>query len=1084
MPQAVTPSQTPPGQALSARRGLWATAGLVVLAAVLILAIGAAVLYLNRRAAAREILTGWLDRRGIDADVEIERLELDGFVGRVRIGDPANPDFAVERVEVDYAIAAPWSSSGLGLSARRVRLLNPVLRATWADGKLSLGSLDPLIAEFTGKPPRPDSRGPIVIVERGRLRLGTEYGPLDVTADARLDNNKLMRLHAVMPVAALKRGAVEAQGLGGVVDLTTTGDRVALAVDLGAARFRMGDASGEAVRLRGTGDLPYPDLKTRRGDGRAVLNLALTGARLKAGDSAARDAAVDLAFDGSTTGWIETFRIAGQTSASIRAASLTAPGLSTQSATVAVPGARLELSRAEAGAIGWSLTGPATLQAAGAAADDLSLDGATVRSGSLIAGGRGGAFEVSGPVAVSARRVGFGDLSLDRVTGTADLDLTHDGATLITLAGGLKAGGGAWPLFGPATADDVPELVEMKRALGAFALDVPAFRLTAGSPGTRVVLTRPARLTPGNGGVLTLNPAATPIFEAGPGERGGGALSLTATRGRGLPEATVAIPRWSLTERGFDARLEARAALDFGIARGLNISTGGTLTSNAGVLTYATTDCLDFTAERLELDDNDAMDLSGKLCPTGGPLVTVRDGGWRAGGALSGVVATAPFLQMRFDQAQGTVAVVGGPAGLGLDARIASARVQDTTEPRRFNPLSASGVAALKDERWTGAFDIVSGASPVGRVVLNHDGASETGGVVFDTPGLVFADGGLQPDALTPLVDGLVESPVTGAVDFTGRFDWSPTLPEGGASSGVLTVPGLDFVSPAGPVKGLKGRIEFTSLAPLTTAPGQPLSLDSLETVTPLTNLGLTFAIDAATISVAGAEIEAAGGHIRVEPFTLPLDVAQGFGGVIVFDRVQLGEVLKGAGFGDNVQLDAVVSGRLPFTYSPATGIRITRGALAAVQPGRLSIKRDVLTDIQTGGGQAEGAAVPPGTVEDLAYQAMEDLAFDTLSADVNSLEAGRVGVLFHIKGRHDPPERQELRLTLAELISRQFLNRPLPLPSDTGIDLTLDTTLNLNQLVSDLMAVNRARNGEDAASGPEPIADTTPTPALDPATP
>ena len=65
------------------------------------------------------------------------------------------------------------------------------------------------------------------------------------------------------------------------------------------------------------------------------------------------------------------------------------------------------------------------------------------------------------------------------------------------------------------------------------------------------------------------------------------------------------------------------------------------------------------------------------------------------------------------------------------------------------------------------------------------------------------------------------------------------------------------------------------------------------------------------------------------------------------------------------------------------------------------------------------------------------------------------------IRGRHDPPQRQELRVSIAEFISREFLNRELPLPSGTGIDLTLDTTLNVNQLVSDLLELNRARNGE-----------------------
>jgi len=1048
-------------------------AGRIAAVVLLVLALVLAALYLNRRAAAREILTGWLDRRGIDADVEIERLELDGFVGRVRIGDPRDPDFVVERVEVDYAIAAPWSSGGLGLSASRVRMVRPVVRATWVDGKLSLRSLDPLIKAFTGGPPRPDSRSPVIIVERGRLNLGTEYGALQVLADARLDNGKLMRLHAVMPAAALKSGEVEAQGLGGTVDLTTTGDRVALSVDLGAQRFTLAGAGGDTARLKGTADLPYPDLKTRRGDGRVVLDLSLTGDRLSAGEAEARDAAVKLAFDGMTTGWIEDFHITGRTSATVGAGRLTAPGLSARSASIAVPGARLELAQ-EARGLRWSLDGPATLQAASGAAGDLSLTGTTVRASRLVAGGRAGAFEVSGPLALSARRIDFGDLSLGGATGAVDVDMTHQGATLISATGSFRARNGAWPLFGPPAADDVPELAEMKRALGAFGLEIPAFRLTTGSPGTQLTLNAPARLTPANGGVLTITPATRPIYAAEPGQTGGGALNLTGTRGKGLPAATVAIPDWRLTPGGFDARLDARAALDFGVARGLKVATAGLLRSDRGVLTYASPQCLVFTADSLELGENDVADLSGRLCRPGAPLVTVRDGGWRAGGTLTQVAASAPFLGMTFDRIEGTADVVGGPKGLSLDARVASARVEDAMTPRRFHALSASGSAGLKDEVWSGAFDVTSGVHPVGRVTLTHNGLTETGGMTFETPALAFAEGGLQPSDLTPLVDAFVQSPVVGSVAFDGRFDWSPGLPEGGSSAGRLTVPGLDFVSPAGPVKGLKGTIDFTSLVPLTTAPDQKLTVDTLETVAPLTDLDVVFALDKAALSVAGGEIRAAGGVVRVEPLTIPLDASQGFSGVVVFEQVQLGDLIAGSGFGEKVKLDAQVSGRLPFTYDPMNGVRITAGALAAARPGRLSIAREALSDLEAGGA---GEDVPPGTVEDLAYQAMEDLAFDMLSADVNSLDQGRVSLLFHIKGRHDPPQRQELRLTVPELISREFLNRPLVLPSDTGIDLTLDTTLNLNQLISDLLAVNRARNGEPDA--PDVVVAPVTTPAV-----
>ena len=310
-----------------------------------------------------------------------------------------------------------------------------------------------------------------------------------------------------------------------------------------------------------------------------------------------------------------------------------------------------------------------------------------------------------------------------------------------------------------------------------------------------------------------------------------------------------------------------------------------------------------------------------------------------------------------------------------------------------------------------------------------------------------------MPADLSPLVADFVQPPVTGSAAFAGRFDWNAV---GGSSAGRLAVPGLDFVSPAGPVKGLKGTIDFTNLTPLTTAPGQTLTIDGLDSVTPLTDLDLTFALDKAAVTVSGGAIQAAGGILRVEPFVVPLGRVQAFDGVIVLDNVQLGDLLSGSGFGDTVQLDAVVSGRLPFTADPVLGVRVTGGSLVAVRPGRLSIQREALSGLQTGG----GGDVPPGTVEDLAYQAMENLAFQTLSAGIDSLDEGRLRVLFHIVGRHDPPERQELRLTLPELISRGFLNRPLPLPSDTGIDLTLDTTLNLNQLIGDLLAVNRARNG------------------------
>ena len=55
------------------------------------------------------------------------------------------------------------------------------------------------------------------------------------------------------------------------------------------------------------------------------------------------------------------------------------------------------------------------------------------------------------------------------------------------------------------------------------------------------------------------------------------------------------------------------------------------------------------------------------------------------------------------------------------------------------------------------------------------------------------------------------------------------------------------------------------------------------------------------------------------------------------------------------------------------------------------------------------------------------------------------------------------------EAVSERLFARGLCLPSGTAIDLTLDTTLNANELAGDLMELNRSRNGEVSTPRTEP---------------
>lgn len=1024
--------------------------------ALMVLLVLAAALYLNRRAAARELLVGWLERKGVDADVEVERLEVNGFVGKISIGDPKNPDFKVERVEVDYALGLPWSKAGLGVTPSRVRLVRPIVRAAWKDGKLSLGSLDPLVEEFTGKPPKPDSRAPLVIVERGQARIDTEYGPVNLLADARIDNGKLMRLSGRMPAASLKSGGIEARGLGGVIEATTTGDRLAVALDLQAERFAATDqASGEGAVLHLKGDLPYPDMKTRRGDGRVALTGRFTADAVGAAGVNSRAVNADLAFDGQVAGWINRYDLKGKGRLTTTAGSVAAEGLQARALDLGLTDAEVAVAGgAEADKARWSVTTRARLNVAAGRAGETRLEGLSLSSASLRAGGHGDALEVQAPVTLQARSVRAKDFSLRGASGALNLDIVRDAVTRIDVQGALKADHAAVTSLGAATADDLPEMAALKRGLGDFALNAPHIRLSSDNAGLELTLSQPITARPANGGELRVEAHHKPLFASGEGASGGGALSLTSTRGGGLPDARFEGIEWRLTRGGFAARLKGRAGLDFGPARDIAFSTQGELASSGGRLTYTADDCIPLTVGKLDLGENSVEAVSGRVCPGDEPLIAAQGGAWRARGRLADVQTTAPFLEMRFSQAEGRLAVDGAAKGLSMRAAISKAQVSDVADPARFLPLQAKGEAQLADEVWTAGFDLTRLGHEVGRIDLRHDGRLQAGGAAIAAPNLTFTEHGLQPADLSPLVADYVKSPVEGSAGFEGRFDWTA---EGATSSGVLTVPDLDFTSPAGKVQGLTGGVEFTSLTPLITAPDQTLTADRVQTVTPLTDFQLTFGLDEKALTIGGGRIQAAGGRISVEPLSLPLTPGEGWGGVIVVEGVQLNELLKSANLQDKAELDAVVSGRLPFTYDPKAGWRIVGGVLNGVRPGRLSIQPEVFDDLGAGG--ANSADLPPNTMQDLAYQAMQDLAISDLTAEVNSLDEGRLGVRFRINGRHDPPQREQLRLTFMELIRRDFMNKKLNLPSDTPIDLTLDTTWNANQIVSDLLEY--ARRGE-----------------------
>lgn len=1001
-----------------------------MLGLVAVLLIALAIAYGARRHLAREALVGWLQSRGVEADASFEALGPRGLVGELRIGPADAPIITAARAEVSYRLTGPWRGEAFGVEVARIRLVRPDIRIQLTDSGVSLGQLDPLIADFRARPARADSPAPEIVVEDGVLRVTHASGQAVIHADAHMSEGVLVSLSGRMEPTRFETDALMLDIADARVGLVTREARTSLSFVGALESGRLGETTFGAGALNLAAAAAYPDLEARAIDGPVVLVADLNAAEVSHGEIEGERLRLNGSFRGVAQGALDQLNLRGQGSITASGEGLSTAGLSL-------------------GAI-----------EASAASDDL-----TWRRGE--GGGLSGAVRTS----LEAEKVTSGDLDLDRASANLDGVAAYDGeAFTLDLSGPVAAAGG-WAGLGAVTSDDVAELAAIKRAAADFSLAAPGLRLVLGAGGLQLGLTQAATVRTGSGGVVRVSPRAEAPLYGGDG----GAMDISASGG-GLPRLEAQVAGYSLEEGRINASTRLAFETDFGPLRGMKGEVRGRLALAGGRMTFVASACAPFEMERLETGETSVIDIEAELCPTDQPLVVVQGGQWTLDAKARAASAEIPFLQARASEAAADLRLGTNRDGLFVAAQVARAKISDTSPEPRFHPLDLSGVAGLQADAWTGALDLASGDYRVAEVGLRHNGVSGTGGVTLDTGTLSFTADGLQPAALSPLAE-VIGEPVEGTALFTGAINWSA---EGVDSHGRLDVPGLDFKSPAGAVQGLSGQIDFTSLVPLQTAPGQTLTADVVQALAPLTASKVTFQLLPDALTLSEGAFQVGGGTIRIAPMSIPLDQTKSWRGELVIEAVQLSEFVEATPFADRVDLDAVVSGRLPFVIGP-DGITFIQGKLTAIAPGRLSIRREALTQVDATGGAATASAeglgdqaVPVAQADqanaavDFAYQAMEHLAFDLLDAEVNSLPGGRLGVLFKIRGEHSPPQRQEIRLTLGELISRSFLNKELPLPSGTKVDLTLDTSLNLNELLADYAAA-QAVDGSGAVQPPAP---------------
>ena len=934
-----------------------------VLAVLLLLAVAVMVLmaatYAARRPLARDAVTAWLKSRGVASESQFQEVGPGRLVGRIRIGPAQSPDLVVNRVEVSYSLMGLLA--GRGVEVTSVRLVDPILRARWRAGRFSAGNLDPLIDELRKRPPRPNAPNPRVEIDHGLLLLATDFGPINLTADALVDNAKLVRL----------------------------------------------DARSAPVRLKGQGldaDLGPGTLRARVARGRIGLHLQARFARLGAAQGELRDGAFTFDVQGDYPDLTRPVAVAGE--------------------------ARAELAAIQAQA-GAARSGPLQVSAQ---ATDLrwSRVGGDRLTGRLRLGG-------------NLHAVAASDLHITSAAGDFGGAFALGGETSLRLLGSAE-GRGAWMGLGAPTKGDSPEIVAVKRGLRAFRVSALGLGVESDGRTLRTRLTGPLRLLPDGGGEVRLTPSD-------------GGYRLTSAGG-GLPRVEAGVRRVGLANGVATADGSIKAALSVGPLQQAVVDADGTLRVANGEASFTADRCAEVTVARLDLGKNDAEHLSARVCPAGGPLLHMGKGGWSLAGRAETASAAIPFLQASLAEASGQVRLADAGGRLSADLAIAGAKVRDAAPLERFRPLILSGEIRAANDLWTGGLDFrLPGGAHLAHATLRHDDRSGVGDVTIDTGRLSFVSGGLQPADLSALAKPIGQE-VGGFASFTGGFRWTPVAT---TSGGQLNHVHLDFKSPLGQVSGLSGTVLFTSLAPLIAPPGQVLHVQRLAAALPITEATVGFGLQEKALTISGGEATAGGGRLRIERLDVPLQAGQPIKGVLQAEGVQLHDLVAASPFGDRVTLDARVSGRIPFESQDGK-VRIAGGELHAVAPGRLSINRAALSSVSAQGSvqapaQAGGQIASNDTFTDFAYQALENLAFDKLDAQVDTRPDGRLGVLFHVVGRHDPPQHQEITISALDLVRRKFLGKKLPLPSGTGVDLTLDTTLNLEDLLKDYADFQQLRS-------------------------
>lgn len=256
---------------------------------------------------------------------------------------------------------------------------------------------------------------------------------------------------------------------------------------------------------------------------------------------------------------------------------------------------------------------------------------------------------------------------------------------------------------------------------------------------------------------------------------------------------------------------------------------------------------------------------------------------------------------------------------------------------------------------------------------INYRLVDGRGDANVEIRGLRFLPGGLQPQDLAPALRGKIAQ-VDGAIDADLYLLFGTDTPPTG--TGTVDIINMSLGTAPGPVTGLSGTIELTSLFPVVTAPDQQLLIESFNPGFPLEDGELTYALVPEGVAISRAVFPLGEGQVSFDPFTWIYGAPENRVTLRV-SEVEVADFLKGIGNG-KLSISGALEGTIPV---------VVRGIDVLVEKGRLEVKNGGVIRYQ---GKDISDAIP-NEYAAKAIEALKNFNYDALFLEINGPLDGEI---------------------------------------------------------------------------------------------